>query len=242
MKREYGQTILIGVLCFLIAASICVQYRSAHKYNTDGDVAVQSMEENKLRDKVLKEEENYNKLYVQAQILQAQFETLRKNSATISEEAKNLEEQLSELNRLLGYTDITGKGLIITLKDADADSDSNVSTTESVIHDFDLIEVVNELFNAGAEAVSINGQRIISTTAITCNGNVVRINNKKITVPFVIKAIGEPNGLYDTMTRPGAYLKWMENDNIKIKIDKEDELVVPKYSGARKYEFLQNVE
>ncbi len=237
MKRE----IIVGILCFLIAASICVQYRSVHNYTTNGQASVQSMSENKLRDRVLKEQENYNKLYAQLQDAQAQLEQLRKNSATNSDEAQQLEKQLSELNRLLGYTDVKGKGLIITLKDADANENSS---SDNIIHDLDLLDIVNELFNAGAEAVSINDQRIISTSAINCSGNVVRINGQKVSVPFVIKAIGSPEGIYGTMTRPRGYLDLMRSADIKIEIEKKenDDLIVPKYTGTRQYEYLQVAE
>ena len=234
MKKEKWHVVVIGVLCFIIAASICVQYRSVQSYITTGKASVQSMTENKLRDQVLKEQENYNKLNIQMQIAQQQLEDLRKTSASNSEEAKNLEEELSEYNRLLGYTDVTGKGIVITLQDSDSTGD--------LIHYIDLVEVVNELFNQGADAVSINNQRIISTTAISCNGNVVKINNEKVSVPFVIKAIGSPTELYSTMLRPNAYLDFMKSDGIRVKVEKKDSITVPKYTGTRQYKYLQVIE
>lgn len=240
MKREKGQIILIGVMCFLTAASICVQYRSAQSYITKSEVSVQSMSENKLRDNVLKEQENNSKLTKELQSKLDELENLRKMTAANSEEAQALENQITELNRLLGYTDVTGKGLVITLQDADASA--NGYTNDNIVHDLDLVDIINELFNAGAEAVSINDQRITTTTAINCNGNVVRINNEKVSVPFVIKAIGSPEGLYGTMTRPGGYLSLMENGKIKIKVEKKEELTVPKYSGTHQYKYMEIAE
>ena len=229
MKKEKWQVFLIGILCFVTAASICVQYRSAISYTTEGEATVQSIAENKLRDQVLIEQENYNRLYVQVQLAQTQLENLRKASASNSEESEKLEKELTEYNRLLGYTDVTGKGIVITLQDSDSTGD--------LIHYIDLVEVVNELFNQGADAVSINNQRIISTTAISCNGNVV-----KISVPFVIKAIGSPTELYSTMLRPNAYLDFMKSDGIRVKVEKKDSITVPKYTGTRQYKYLQVVE
>ncbi|MCI8290915.1 MAG: DUF881 domain-containing protein [Clostridia bacterium] len=244
MKKEKYQNIIIGSLCFLIAASICVQYRSVHTYVTKGEAAVQSMSENKLRDRVLKEQENYDNLYSKLQDVQEQLENLRKNSAASSSEAQKLEKELSELNIVLGYTDVKGKGLIVTLRDSSVKDNDNFS--DNVVHDLDILEVVNELFNAGAEAVSVNGQRIISTSAITCSGNVITVNNEKVAVPFVIKAIGAPENLYETMTRPRGYLEMLEdlyNINVKVeRVEKENGIVVPKYAGTRQYEYLQVVE
>lgn len=241
MKKENIYGIIIGLMCFIIAASICVQYRSVLSYKTEGEASVQSMAENKLRDQILKEQENYNKLYVRYELAMQQLENLRKDAASNSEEATALEEELTELNKVLGYTDVTGKGLIITLKDSE-----NVTeyTTDSILHDLDLVEVVNELFNAGADAVSINDQRIVSSTAISCNGNIVRINNEKISVPFVVKAIGSPDGLYETMVRPGGYIEILKDAGIKVNIEKVEKsnLVVPKYTGSFQYKYLQVVE
>lgn len=241
MKKESGQVIIIGILCFLIASSICVQYRSVHTYTTEGKAAVQSMTENKLRDKVLTEQENYNRLYARLQNTQDQLEEIRKNSTANSEEAKNLEKELTELNRVLGYTEVKGKGVIITLKDA---TDEQVATVrDSVVHDWDVLSIVNELFNAGAEAVSVNDQRIISVSAINCAGTVITINNQKVSVPFVIKAIGG-DGMYDTVARPYGYLDNLTGRiDAKIeKIDKEKGITIPKYAGTRQYKYLQVVE
>lgn len=241
MKKEKRYNIIIGVMCFVIAASICVQYRSVQSFTTSGEVSVQSMAENKLRDQILKEQENYNKLQLQAQLAQEKLEKLRKDAASNSGEAAALEEELTKLNQILGYSDVKGKGLTITLKDSE---DKNNYTNESIIHDMDLVEVVNELFNAGADAISINGQRIISSTAISCNGNIVRINNEKITVPFVIKAIGSPDGLYGTMMRPRGYLEILSEAGIKVDVKKveKNELEVPKYTGSFQYKYLQIAE
>lgn len=240
MKKEKWQVFIIGGLCFLTAASICVQYRSAQSYITKSDVSVQSMSENKLRDNVLKEQENNKKLSNELQSKLDELENLRKTTASNSEEAQALETQLTELNRLLGYTDVKGKGLVITLQDADAST--NGYTNDNLVHDLDLVDIVNELFNAGAEAVSINDQRITTSTAINCNGNVVRINNEKVSVPFVIKAIGSPEGLYGTMTRPGGYLSLMENGKIKIKVEKKEELTVSKFNGTHQYKYMEIAE
>ena len=106
-----------------------------------------------------------------------------------------------------------------------------------------MLSIVNELFNAGAEAVSVNNQRIISTTAINCAGTVITINNQKVSVPFVIKAIGG-DGMYDTVARPYGYYDNLTGriDAQIEKVDKENGITIPKYAGTRQYKYLQVVE
>ena len=71
---------------------------------------------------------------------------------------------------------------------------------------------------------------------------ITKINNEKVSVPFVVKAIGSPTELYSTMLRPNAYLDFMKSDGIRVKVEKKDSITVPKYTGTRQYKYLQVVE
>ena len=113
----------------------------------------------------------------------------RKKATQNNTETAQMEDQLSKINRQLGLTDVKGEGVIVKVDDNKKSEDA-LDPSKSVVHDGDLVEIVNLLKNGGAEAISINDQRITSVTAITCDGNVVRINGEKVGVPFEIKAIG----------------------------------------------------
>ena len=89
----------------------------------------------------------------------------------------------------LGWTKYRGQGLVITLKDADS-SNFVGNAAKAIVHDADLMEVVNALKEAGAEAISINGERIVNTTSIICSGNIIQIDGEKVGSPYEIKAIG----------------------------------------------------
>lgn len=236
MKKQY---IIIGIICFLTTIAICVQIKTVTTWDT-GSV-VQSMTENKLRDSILKAKENYENAYKQLENTMAELEELRKTAATDSTEAQKIEQDINEANKLLGLTELKGKGIIVTLDDAKSE-DVTQNASDYIVHDLDLVEVVNELFNAGAEAISINGQRIVSVTAINCSGNIVKVNDEKLGVPFEIKAIGLPERLYGALVRPGGYLEWMEEDGVQVSVQKSDDITVPKYEGVYKYEYLQIAE
>lgn len=109
-----------------------------------------------------------------------------------------------------------------------------------IVHDADLRAIVNELKNAGAEAISINGQRLVSTTAITCIGNVIKVNDERITSPFTIKAIGLSESLAG-INRPGGYIEKLKENGIVVNIKKSNKIEIPKYTGAisSKYMSLQ---
>ena len=110
---------------------------------------------------------------------------------------------------------------------------------DSVVHDSDLISVVNELCTAGAEAISIYWERIVSTTPITCIGNVIKINDEKIGTPFEICAIGSKERLNGAMTMPGRYLDYRSKQGIKVSIKKSDSVIVSRYNGILKFEYAK---
>ena len=97
-------------------------------------------------------------------------------------------------------------------------------------------EIVSELTNAGAEAISINDQRIVNTTCITCAGNVISINGQKVSSPFVIKAIGNPEMLYG-INRPGGYIQFME-DYTSVEVKKINNISIKKFTGALSSKYL----
>ena len=129
-----------------------------------------------------------------------------------------------------------GKGIELTVKDDPTVTSETIGIFEDIsdhiVHDGDLRRIVNELKNAGAEAISINGQRIVTTTAITCIGNVVKINDEKVSSPFIIKAIGFPESLESALNRAGGFLDYLNDYGIITSIKKVDNVTIPKYTGV----------
>ena len=101
-----------------------------------------------------------------------------------------------------------------------------------------MLYIINELFNSGADAISINDQRIVSTTSVLCDGNIIRINGKMVGVPITIKAIGYSKRMEYALTRPGGYLQKMADDGVKVTVQSSEEITIPKYEGVYNYEYL----
>ena len=111
-----------------------------------------------------------------------------------------------------------------------------------LVHDKDILNIVNELKNAGAEAISINDHRIVTTTYIICGGNIINVNGEKVGSPFVIKAIGLPETLAN-LSRPGGTLYDLEKTRkLKVDLKKSNEITIPKYSGVLKFKYVKNVD
>ena len=141
---------------------------------------------------------------------------------------------------LLGTVEVKGAGLEITLADNNVAAAGLIDPSSILVHYDDLLQVVNALNNAGAEAISINGQRVITTTAITCEGNVIKVNGEKISSPFVIKAIGSQGLLLGSMTMAGGYLNILEEWGVIVNVKSVDDITVEKYNGIINYKYVKN--
>ena len=96
--------------------------------------------------------------------------------------------------------------------------------------------------NAGAEAIEINGQRVINSSAITCEGNIIKINGERIGSPFEIKAIGSPEALAN-LSRPDGILSNLKNRGINVSDPKKsNSITIPKYSGVLNFKYLSSVD
>lgn len=230
--------VLLGIMCMLLTIGICVQVKTVNDSTTG---VGKTQKENELRNSVLKWKEKYENLYKKEAEKAQELENLRTAATKQDSNSESLSKELEEMNTLLGYNEVYGQGLIITLKDATKDKIKG-DPTWYVIHDGDLLEVVNALKNAGAEAISINDQRIVNTTAITCAGNIIKINGEKVGSPFKIKAIGLTEKLSGALTMPGGYLELLEDDGVQVKVEESDNVTIPKYEGVYNFKYMENVE
>ncbi|WP_449240676.1 DUF881 domain-containing protein [Desulfoscipio gibsoniae] len=147
-------------------------------------------------------------------------------------------EQNSESIQILsGAIDVEGKGISITF----TDNESNKNDMRYIVHDEDIIAVVNQLNAAGAEVISINDERLISTSKIKANGMSIKVNNNDYNSPFIIKAIGDPDALSDALKADKSYVGLLRND-VGVKIEKEDKLLIPKYKENIYFRFAKPVK
>lgn len=236
--NKFKIAILLGIMCMLLSVGIAIQIKTV----SDSSTSVgKTQRENELRDSVLRWKEKYVALYNEEIKKEEELENLRNEVSNQDTNSVNLNDELQDNHILLGDYEVSGEGIVITLKDANS---ANVKgdPIDYIVHDGDLLEVVNSLKNAGAEAISINEQRIVNPTAITCAGNIIRVNGEKLASPFEIKAIGLTEHLYGALTMPGEYLDWLEEDGVQVKVEKIENIVIPKYNGVYNFQYAENVE
>ena len=239
LNKKVVAAITLGIVCFVLTIAIFVQIKTTNNSNS---TVAQTMEENDLRDQVLRMKEKYDNIYAELQNATKKLEQVRENATKDDSEAKAKQEELRLNNMLLCQSDMTGEGVIITLKDGttnNSDILSSLTATDVIVHNSDLLQIVNDLKNAGAEAISINGERIVQTSSITCEGIIITIHKKKLGSPYVIKAIGSAATLETSLSIPNGYLDIMKNDGVIVDIKKSDGLTVEKYDGVITTKYLE---
>lgn len=240
-KKQFYIT--LGVLCALLAIGISIQLKTIR--NTNAIIPESNGEEDELRNEVISWKEKYDEAVENLENAEKQLEEQRELASKDNSEYAEMQEQIKLTNTYLGLTEVTGKGVVITLKDnqeVNSNTPGVLDVSDYLVHDGDIIQVINELRNAGAEAISVNDQRIVGTTAIICDGNVVRINGEKIGAPYIIRAIGVPEYLESSLLRPEGYIARLKRDGVITEVTKANNIVIPKYSGIISNEYIKQAE
>ncbi len=154
--------------------------------------------------------------------------------------SKMLNSELQEEKRVSGLTELAGPGIIVTLQDSKKMPPLGNELQYNLIHQQDILEVINELKSAGAEAISINGQRVVYSTAVRCVGPVAQINDSKKTSPFVITAIGDSETLLGAMNLANGVLDNIRRyDPYMAGVEKQATVKVPAFSGSIQMKYAQ---
>ncbi|MDD4779684.1 MAG: DUF881 domain-containing protein [Tissierellia bacterium] len=125
---------------------------------------------------------------------------------TIIEMNKNIQ----ELKHYNGFTDVRGPGIIMRVSDS-VSEDETIDIMDKIVHDVDITVLINDLKSAGAEAIIINGKRIINISEVVCAGPLLKINGDSVSAPFLISAIGDPEALYNAVNEEGTYAYELKN-------------------------------
>lgn len=176
------------------------------------------------------------KLMEQLSAIEAERDVLWKNIGN------NLNNQ--EINELLkqrdyeylraGLVSVTGDGVVITMEDAPAKGDLDIE--EYIIHDRNVNDILDELKANGAQAISVNGERVVLNTKPVCAGPTIIVNESRYPPPYVIKAIGDPDILYDAIESM-TQVAFMRLVNIRIDVEKQEDITINRY---RMYSPLEN--
>ncbi len=221
---------VIGIALFFLSMMLAAQMKSM----SDTEELIAGKRETQLADELVTLQRKYDDLKSKYDDSAKIVEEYQNNSSTNNTLIASMKDQIQALSAMSGVTDLKGEGIVITLNDGTKTSDASVRS-DTLVHDSDLLTVVNELKAAGAEAISINGQRIIATSAIRCVGPVIQVNYQKVAAPFEIKAIGNAQYLESAMTIKNGVVDLLKEYGVSVTVSRQNNVEIPKYEGEQNF-------
>ena len=231
-KQTIIMSVIVGLMTVLLVCSMFIQFRAVDKSEESN---LESLRSDELQTQIASYKARYEETMEQ---YNTNENTISEYAASIAENKEStdlLAKELSESNTLLGLTDVEGQGVIITLRDTD----------EATYSADDLLMLINELKYAGAEAISINDNRIVNLTdIISINNSFIVVNSDaRISSPYVVKAIGDKDYLMSTLNlKNSGFVDLMRINNLEIDVKASDNVVVYKYSKELNADIMKEVE
>ncbi len=168
-----------------------------------------------------------------AQALRTEIDQLSEDIT--GDELEDLRRRVRDLEPSMGLTALEGPGMRVTLTDAPRDGDDpDIDPNLLVVHQQDIQAYVNALWAGGAEAVSLQGQRLIATTGIRCVGNTVVLDGVPYSPPYVIEAIGPRAGMaraMDSSPETSTYAEYARVYDVGLEVEQLDRVKVPAYAN-----------
>lgn len=228
-KRPWAAALIVVILGFMLSMQLKI-----HRAETEAD-----------QTKLLRTEELVSQLEQVEKERDALTKDLEKARQQVRDltsaqnQYKVLAEQLEQAQLQAGLLPLTGPGVTVTMADSTRPVLPGENPNYFIIHDEDVLRVVNELLLGGAEAIAINGQRLTARSEIHCAGPVVIINKVRTAPPVVIQAVGPADELERAIMMKGGPAESLLEWGIAVTSRKEQKLQLPAYQGSMVFEWGQ---
>ncbi|MBP2662358.1 MAG: hypothetical protein H6Q71_306 [Firmicutes bacterium] len=219
---KQGQ-LAIALVCVVLGIMLAVQFRTTQDIKSS--IPYQRVED--LSQRLSQTEKERDALVNQIQEL--------KRTSGVEAASKEFE----RIKMGAGVVAVEGPGIIVTIDDSKRPSKPGENPNLYLIHDDDILKVINELWAAGAEAISINEQRLIASSEIRCAGPTLSVNNARYSPPYEVRVIGEPTTLENALKMRGGVIETLQFWGIQVTIKTQEVVNVPAFKGTFRFEFAK---
>ena len=234
MNNKWTTQLSIGLICVILGFAITIQFRSVQKNNGAGTIS--GLRAAEIQSMYQKEKEKNEALYIDYERVKNDLDQYKDAINDTNATTKLMKEQLDNAEILAGMKEVEGPGVVVKMSDGTKNPLPGEPESLYCLNDSDLLLVINELKDAGAEAISINGERLISTSEVRCVGSVLSVNNVRTGAPFIINAIGDPKTLESALLFKGGVVADIAA-YCEVDVKTADNVVVPAYKGAVNFKY-----
>lgn len=232
-------TITIGIMCFILVTIMFIQFRTVDKTDISG---VEEMRETELREALVEWKKKYEETNTKYEDTMNKINEYKEKKESNQEATELLEKELENSNMILGKTTVEGEGVIITLQSGTTKDTDDIEQSADIVAQ-DLIQLVNELRYAGAEAISINDERVINMTDIVDIGTkYILVNSNRVTSPYVIKVIGDKKYLQSALNIKNGYVDLKTSEGKNVQVEEKNNIKILKYSSDMSLNYIENKE
>lgn len=225
-KGEITITITIGLMVLILTTVIFVQFKTVKQTDI---TSLENMREDELRDEITNFKQKAAEVEKQIKETELKIAEYEKTITTDKEASELLEKELEQQNNILGKNSVKGSGIVVTLTD----------TRAQKITSEDLRELINQMKTDGAEAISINEQRIVyDSYVVDLGGTYVSVNGERLVSPYVIKAIGNPTYLESGLSKKQyGYIDIKLEEGKDVVLERQDSILINAYTGDLNMEY-----
>lgn len=234
MKKKEWQ-ISLTLICFILGLILSIQFRT--QKSVQGTISFARTEE--ISSMLSQSEKKKKDLESEISILRSKISEYEKATSEDKAILRSMQGELERIRMAMGLTKVSGPGVILILDDSKIRISPGEDPNIYLIHDEDLLKVVNELFASGAEALAVNGQRFVTSSEIRCVGPVMMINGTRVAAPYEILAIGEPSSLENGLLMRGGIVEVLKAVGIRVSITKHNRIEIPPYSGSINLKYVK---
>lgn len=241
--RKNRLSIVTLVLSVLVGVMLALPFRVIQEERHEPPPSESSQE---LLNRMSKINEENNRLRLELAQTRDRANTLEEALLEREEASEELAESRTMYRILAGLDPVQGPGIRLTLNENESEPPPGSPVRNYLIHQQDLLNIVNEMWLAGAEAIGVSSsgrtERLIVDSSIRCVGSLIDVNNTAMTPPFDIFAIGNPENLYNSLTMRGGVLEGLELFDINYEISRLDNIQLPAYGGSTLLEYARPLE
>ncbi len=225
----------LGAVSLVLGLVLSLQFKSVLRTKTNDSAQLARAEQLQLE--LTAEQEKNEALYNQLMQYKEELAQLRIQAEETGGVSDMFAERLRQMELLAGVTDVSGQGVTVTLRDNGKTNAGAAQTSAFAIHEEDLLRVLNELCDAGAEAISLNGERLIATSSVKCTGGSVTVNGVKYSAPYTISAIGSSDVLERALLQKQGAVEVLRQWGIEVEVKKERSITIAGYVGPTDMEY-----
>lgn len=231
MRRQTSLLLVAcGVLGFLLVTALSAEPASLEQ---------RLPSRYRLADLIERQRNDNERLSEEVAILRAEMDDLRRRTEGTGTGAAVRESALSQAGLAAGVVPVEGPALKVTLADATAEAGPGTNVNDLVIHSQDVQAVVNALWRSGAEAIGINGQRLVSTSAVLCVGNTLLLNGTVHSPPYEVTAVGASRDRFDTDPLVRRLREDAETYGLRFTVERVGDAEIPAYAGTIGFRYAQ---